>query len=156
MITIPEFSKVPLHEIAIDLLDSAVRITDSKHKYSPVVADLVNENLLDLSQTIDTLNLDVDESTQSAISDLQERISNNDGKNIFENRDLVKGSSIVFASILNGLSPRDLSRIDNEVLYYCYNGINALNEANNLKTPSGSITFLGNINRLGLTFNKNE
>ena len=155
MITIPEFSKVPLHEIAIDLLDSAVRITDSKHIYSPVVSDLVNENLLDLSQTIDTLNLDIDESAQSAISDLQERISNNDGKNIFENRDLVKKSSIVFASILNGLSPRDLSRIDNEVLYYCYNGINALNEANNLKTPSGSITFLGNINRLGLTFNKN-
>ena len=149
MITLPEFSKVPLHEIAVGLTVGAVELMDSKHKYSKVVGSLVTTNFLDLAETIDMRNLDVDESAQSALSDLQERISNNDGKNIFENRDLVKKSSIVFASILNGLSPRDLSRIDNEVLYYSQNGIIALNEANKLKTWSGSVTFLRNIKKLG-------
>ena len=156
MITIPEFSKVPLHEIAVGLTVGAVELMDSKHKYSKVVGSLVTTNFLDLAETIDMRNLDVEERAQFAIDDLRERISNSDGKNIFENRDLVKKASIEFENNLNSLSLNELDSIENNVLHYAYNGIIALREANKLKTPSGSITFLGNINRLGLTFNKNE
>ena len=156
MITIPEFSKVPLHEIAVGLTVGAVELMDSKHKYSKVVGSLVTTNFLDLAETIDMRNLHVEERAQFAIDGLRERIYNSDGKNIFENRDLVKEASIEFANNLHSLSRNELDSIENNVLHYAYNGIIALREANKLKTPSGSITFLGNINRLGLTFNTNE
>ena len=156
MITIPEFSKVPLHEIASVKTVEAVDRMASFHKFSWDVGRLVIANFNDLAETIDMRNLHVEERAQFAIDGLRERIYNSDGKNIFENRDLVKEASIEFANNLHSLSRNELDSIENNVLHYAYNGIIALREANKLKTPSGSITFLGNINSLGLSINKNE
>ncbi len=156
MITIPEFNKIPLHEIAAVTTGEAPDRMALSNKFSWDVGRPVIDNFIDLAEIIDMRNLHVEERAQFAIDDLRERISNSDGKNIFENRDLVKEASIEFANNLNSLSRNELDSIENNVLHYAYNGIIALREANKLKTPAGSITFLGNINRLGLTFNKNE
>jgi len=110
------------------------------------VGKLVLANFNGLSQTISETNAYISDSTQATIDSLKDRIESSDGIDPSENLGLVAEASFVFASTLNDLSPRDLSRINNEVLDYGYNGIRALGEANKLQSGNESYFSDRNVN----------